>query len=83
MIQLHPIEAAWRQFRSSRNISLLHESIRSTPKVLPGLDVTKLPNEVTTAFGHTTGHMQDVGREGGQLMSPHCTINSRSIDPFG
>jgi len=51
MIQLHPIEAASRQFRSSRYLSLLHESNRSAPKVLPGLQVTKLPNEVTLPLG--------------------------------
>jgi hypothetical protein len=47
MNELHPIEAAWRQFRSSRHVSLLHESIRAVPKLLPGLEVTRLPNEVT------------------------------------
>lgn len=48
-MSLHPVEAAWRRFRSSPGAALLQECLRLQPEYLGSVGLARLPAEVRLA----------------------------------
>src|SRR5438132_5666017 len=85
MNELHPIEAAWRQCRSSRHVPLLHDSISTVTKLLAKLKIAKLPNEVVLPLAAPlviTNSLQEALRrqhERNLVLRAGCEILANSI----